>query len=407
MSGKLKVLLVTNLFPTPAEPTRGIFVLQMVRRLRETCDVRVVSPLPWFPRWSFLRFLRGRYGFALVPREYEVEGIPVHCPKYVMIPKVSESLHALLVLLGSWRTIVALHRAHRFDLLNAQWLYPDGVAAAWVSKILRIPTVLTAHGCDVNRDLNERSKRVQILRALKQADAVTVVSDAQRRRLVAEGIETGHITIIYNGVDSAIFHLKDRAECREKVGVTSARKMILYVGRLVEVKGLPYLVEAARLLAQSRDDFDVYLLGDGPLADPLRRLIEKSGLQDRVRLLGKKPYGEVALWMGACDILCLPSLQEGCPSVVLEALASGRPVVASRVGAIPDLVDASNGVLAEPEDSRQLSEALGRALHEDWDAAKIHASVSHLSWKRAADLYKAVFDEALQETLLRLRPTAP
>jgi len=171
-----------------------------------------------------------------------------------------------------------------------------------------------------------------------------------------------------------------------------ATKAILFVGRLVEIKGVEHLIAAAARLAQRRSDFTVYLLGDGDLREPLLADARARGLGERVKWMGPKPHDEIALWMSACDVFCLPSLNEGWPNVVLEALFAGRPVVASRTGGIPEMVDASNGYLPGPGDAVGLADALGSALDASWDERAIRAGVQRFTWEAAAERYHSVFE---------------
>lgn len=394
MAKRLNVLLITNLFPTPVDSYRGIFTYQLVKRLKETCDVTVICPLPWFPAIRALKFLDKWYPFSQVPSQYEVGGIAVASPKYVMIPKVSEALHSFFVFLGTFLTAARLHRERRFDVINAQWLYPDGVAASWIARILRLPTVLTGLGCDVNLDLTVAAKRGQILSALHQADSVTFVSEALRECVRAEGFPESKLSVIPNGVDLGLFRPRPRNECLEALGQPTQGKTIVFVGQILEVKGIDYLLEAAAELRKRRRDFTLYLVGESPDRRGFEQKSQSMGQTDFVKFVGGKTHGEIAVWMGASDVFCLSSVREGWPNVVMEALSSGRPVVASRVGGIPEIIDGSNGILVEPRQSQALCDALDAALNRSWDAEKIHASVARFSWEKAAETYGRIFEEA-------------
>jgi len=393
-TSQLRVLVFTNLFPNPEDPTRGIFTWQLVRELGEQCEVTVVCPLPWFPRWRFLRRFKQWYSFARIPGDYEFRGIHVHSPKYPMLPKVSEPLLGVLMFLGTFATVWRLHRRKRFDVINPMWLYPDAVAAGWIGKLLGVPLVPTALGCDVNLFLGERAKRGQILAMLRRSPAITAVSEALRERMLAEGISPARVATTPNGVDSDLFFVRDRLKTRQELGLAPGERAIVYVGRLSEEKGLPTLIEAAGRLRRQGRDFRLYLVGEGPLLDSLQERAGQLDLDENVRFVGREEHRRVSLWLGACDVFCLPSLREGCPNVVLESLSSGRPVVASRVGAIPDLVSADTGILVEAQDAEQLATALDAALGRGWNAAQIAASMSDYSWRSAAMRYRSAYQLA-------------
>ena len=133
------------------------------------------------------------------------------------------------------------------------------------------------------------------------------------------------------------------------------------------------------------EDILLTLVGTGPLEPELRELIQKYGLEDHVWLMGARPHEEVALWMNACDLFCLPSWMEGCPNVVVEARASGKPVVASNVGGIPDLIpDARYGLLVPPRDTQALAKALQLALEREWHHETILALAHQHTWRDVA-----------------------
>ena len=395
---RLRVLLFTNLFPNPVDQTRGIFTEQLARELMEISDVTVVCPLPWFPRWSFLRRFPRWYEFAEVPTVYSVNGVQVHSPKYLILPRISEPLLGMLMCVGTFLTVRKLHRQSPFDVINSMWLYPDSVAAGWIAKLLGIPMVPTALGCDVNRMLKESGKRNQILSMLGRSTSITAVSDALRDGMISNGVPEARIAIIPNGVNGKLFHIRDRQAVRPALGLPADKKVIVYVGRLSEEKGLPTLIEAARLLQKQRKDFLLCLVGDGPLMADLRARVDATDLAGSVRFLGQQSHAAIADWMGACDVFCLPSLREGCPNVVIEALSSGRPVVASRVGGIPDMVGAATGILPEAQDVEGFVNALRIALYErNWDEKVIADSMRGATWASAAKSYELAYRQAIDQ----------
>ena len=394
MQKRLNLLLVTNLYPTPVESTRGIFVYQLVKRLRVHCDITVVCPLPWFPAVPLPATPARWRSLSRVPQEYSIDGAKVYSPKYPMIPRISENFHAILMSITLYPLIKKLHAQRHFDVMNAQWLYPDGVAAARISQRLGIPLVLSALGSDVNVFIAEEPKWKQIVWSLKRAAAITTVSQAFKDRLVGESVPQAKITVIPNGADCALFKLRSKVKCRTTLRLDPQRKAIIFVGRLVEIKGVDYLIDAAEKLSRRHQDFIVYLLGDGHLRDAYERDIRARGLAEKVKCMGGRSHSEIPVWMGAADVFCLPSLQEGCPNVVLEALFSGRPVVASRAGGVPEMVNTRNGVLVEPGDAAGLCDGLDRALAKLWDAQAIRDSVSHFTWETAAEDYHRVFVSA-------------
>lgn len=391
----MNLLLVTNLFPTPFDPERGIFTLQLVKRMKEHCNVTVVCPLPWFPNLSFIP--KGKYEqYASVPSQYLIDGVNVFCPKYPMIPKLSEKYQASLMAFGIKSCITNLHKELHFDAVNSQWLYPDSVAVDDVIQGLSIPHTSTGLGCDVNHDIYDPAKGAKILKMLHRSNAITVVSNSLRDELIKNNISANKITAIPNGIDVDQFSVLDKQDCRNKLGINIIKDpLLLYVGRLSEEKNVSSLLKATAKLLEKNKKIQLFLVGDGPLNSELTQLTNELNIVNNVHFVGKVDHSEVSTWMGACDYFSLPSLREGCPNVILEALGSGRPVIASRVGAIPDIVTEDSALLFTPQNIDEIANSLETALDKNWDENLIADSVKYLSWEHAAEKYCNVFKSTL------------
>jgi glycosyltransferase involved in cell wall biosynthesis len=396
----MRALLFSNLFPTSADPNRGLFTRQLAAELVRLCELEVAVPLPWFPPGRLAAQLapaRAREFGALAPR-LDFDGVRANYPRYPLVPRLSERIHDRLMYLGVRDAIARRHRERPFDVINAHWLYPDGVAAARIGERLGIPVVLTALGCDVNDDLLRPAKRTRILAATRSAAAITTVSQPLADGLVAAGVPAAKISVIPNGVDTARFSLRDRDDARRLLGLDTS-PLIVCVSRLSHEKGVDLLVEAARSLVAARPDARVAVVGDGAEHAALEALIAEAGLAGRVRLVGAVPHAAVADWMTAADVVCMPSRREGHPNAAMEALACGRPLVASRTGALTSLVGDSRGFTVPPGDVPALAAALVSALERRWDHAAIAASVRDESWARAAAGYFRVWQEAAKQNL--------
>ena len=390
------ILIITNLFPNPQEPNRGIFVAEMVRELKNSADITMISPIPWVPKWGVLKRFKGWYKFSQIPYNYEINGQKVICPKYLAIPKLG-SLHSFFMFVSLYPKVKQLHKEKRFDLINAQWLFPDGVASCRISKILNIPIVLSAHGCDINLYMKMKSRRGQILKALNACEAVTVVSGQQKKSLLESGIPDSKISVIKNGFNEN-FKVQNKITLREELGLSTRQQLIIFLGQLVEVKGFTYLISAVKQLENaSRNGYEVIVVGTGPLSSMYEKKVSEMGLSEKIKFYGEKKHNEIQKWLGASDMLCLPSIREGCPTVVLEALACGKPVVASKVGEVPELVNEKSGILFNPKDVNGLAESLSKAMSREWDENEISSSVKHLSWKSVAGEYFNVFTNVLSK----------
>ena len=351
----MRLLFVSNLFPNAAEPTRGMHNAQQVAALSKHCDIKVIAPM-----------------HQPVPDE-SWRGMAVTHPRFIHIPVISRPLNGWLFA----RAIRPAIERTEFDIALVNWAYPDAYGVMLVAEKLKFRFATTVQGSDVNLFFENPTRKRQILRALRASRAVFCRSDALREKLAVEGVQA---TTVVNGIDHEKFRPMDRVEACRKLGLDPGRKRILFIGNLLPVKGPTTLAKAAGQLP----DVDVVFVGSGG-----ERI--SSG-----RCVGTRPHDEIPFWINASDLLCLPSLNEGLPNVVLEAMACGLPAVASRVGGVPEIVrDGVNGFLVPPSDPVALVEALGRALAMKWDREVIRTSVSRFDW----DVNARTVLDALSKTL--------
>lgn len=337
----LRVLTLTSLFPNSAQPSHGVFVRQRLQHLVATqaVDVRVVAPVPWYPRHlpgpaEYTRYQR-------IPDSEPVGPFTVAHPRYVVLPKIGMSVAPTLMalsLLAAIRRIVAAEP--RFDLIDAHYFYPDGVAAAWIAEKLGLPLVITARGTDINLIPQHAIPRRQILWAANRASAIITVCDALRDELIELGAEPTKITTLRNGFDPKQFHPEDRAAARAELGV--AGRTLLSVGLLIERKGHHIVIEALAQLP----DVKLVIVGAGGMERELKALVRRLALDDRVRFEGPVDQGKLRVYYSACDALVLASSREGMANVLIEAIACACPVVATDAWGTPEVIrSAEAGVL--------------------------------------------------------------
>ncbi|MGV3721792.1 MAG: glycosyltransferase family 4 protein [Actinomycetota bacterium] len=387
----MKLLVFSGYFPSGADPVRGTFNLQQAKALSAHCEVAAVAPIQWFP----VRLWHGA-GPSAAPYYEEVEGLRTWHPRYALTPGVARDTYAAQMAAALIPHLVRIRRDFPFDAILATWAFPDVVVGALASQLLRVPLLAKVHGSDINVQSQYPLRRKQIKWAMDRAEKVLAVSGALRDRLLDLGIPDDKIMVHHNGVNGERFRLRDRQSARRELGLEPEGKHLLFVGYLVEAKALHVLIDAvARLRREGRLDFTTHLVGCGPLEGELRSQAESLGVQDKVRFQGRRPHQEIPTWMAASDAFCLPSVREGCPNVMLEALASGRPVVASRVGGIPELAREDKALLVPPADPDALTNALTEALSRPWNPAALRASVSHYSWETSARALIAAAETAL------------
>ena len=370
----LKIAVVTRYFPNSAEPWQGRSAYQTLRVLARQADVRVFFPNATYP--SLLR-PRSRI-YDNLDASFSPPDVKVSYYNYSALPLVSRPLNG-------WKAARALlpHvRNFAPDLIFSIFLYPDGYAALQIGKALSVPVVAMSIGSDINR-IGDRISAMHTRTVLREADFLITVSDDLRKKAVAMGAAPEKTRAIVNGCDLSVFHVRDRLEARQKLHIDPAVEAVVYIGRMDVKKGLRELVEAAALLHPQHTNLHVYLVGEGPDRPLIESAIRAKNAANYIHVLPACAFDEVAVWMAAADLVTLPSYMEGCPNVVLEALACGRPVVATNVGGIPEIMSDECGRLVPAGEPVALAEALASVLGTAWDAAAISSRGSR-SWSTVA-----------------------
>ena len=385
----MRIAVLTQYFPSSAQPWQGNSAYQTVRLLAQQHDLRVFFPESRYPRPLTPR---SRTHGALDPA-WQPPGVPTDYLPYTALPFLSRPLNGWSIA----RRLLAPIRAFAPDILLSYVIYPDGYAATQIARTLGIPAVLTAIGSDLNRipgRLVERRTRT----ALRDAAIVTTVSADLARTAIALGAPPERTRALLNGCDPAVFHPRDRIAARAELGAELAdptAPLLLYVGRMDIRKGLRELIDAAATLRAPHPTLHTYLVGDGPDQPDLAALAARHNLTGRVHFIPATRGPRVATWMAAADAVTLPSYNEGCPNVVVEALACGRPVVATRVGGIPELLDDTSGRLVPPHDPAALARALDDVLTQPWDAIAL-AGRHTRTWANVAADLDAILASAVQ-----------
>lgn len=373
---RLRILTFTTLFPNAIQSAHGIFVEQRLRKLLDSGQVeaKVVAPVPWFPSSNAMF---GHYAtFARVPTTEQRNGIDVSHPRFVTIPKVGMSSAPWLLAMAARKHVAAqITAGFDFDVLDAHYFYPDGVAAALIGKWLRKPVVITARGTDVNVIPNHRLPRQMICWAAQRCAGIVTVSGALKQSLVELGVDEERIEVLRNGVDLQAFCPLDREAVRRRLDIRGPT--LVSVGNLVEGKGHHLVITALRQL----DGVGLIVIGQGPMASRLEALASDLGVSERVRFAGRQPHEQLAQYYNAADALVLATAREGMPNVVLESLACGTPVVATRTGGIPEIVDApESGCLLEQRTPDEIAARVRELLQGRPDRAATRRHAERFSW---------------------------
>ncbi len=380
----MKGLSFSYCFPSSRDPTWGVFVLQRLAALARLVDLEVASPVPIFPLWSRLR------GHLPAPVEQH-SGLTVHYPRFLYVPGILKTMDARLYARGLRGWLREYLRRRPVDLLDAHFVWPDGVGVSLLAREMGIPYTITLRG-KIYVCLPNRSMKRQCTEALRSAAAVISVDSLMADIAVDLGTPRERVHVIPNGVDMEFFSPKDRTDARRQLGLPVEGRLLVTVAHLKAGKGHGEVIHA---LARLPADVRLVIVG-GEVVRGYRRealaLAERLGLRDRVILAGKQPYERVPLYLSAADASVLASWREGCPNVVLESIACGTPVVATRVGAVPDLVTPGvSGVIVPLRDVEALAEALRDTLSRTWSPEAVRQSPGILSWEAVALKVSDVF----------------
>lgn len=394
---KIRTLLFSSLYPSSARPVHGIFVETRLRELLKTGEVetKVVAPVPWFP---LRNKCFGDYAkFAQTPRFETRNGIEVYHPRYFLPPKVGMNLAPSAMARAALPTIKRLIAdGFDFDLIDAHYYYPDGVAAGLVAKQLGKPFVVTARGTDLSLIADYAKPRSMILDTAARASASIGVCRALMNRLAELGADPEKLHVLRNGVDLDRFQPVNREVARQQLGLPVDRRIMLSVGHLIERKGHHVAIEA---LSQLKDHLLV-IAGSGPELTSLQRLAKNLGVEERVRFAGQIPNEQLKQWYSAADVLTLCSSREGWANVLLESMACGTPVVATSIWGTPEVVSCpSAGVLMKHRDAASLVAAVIkiRSLSPQRDDTRAYAE--QFSWAATTNGQIELFRRIVEERI--------
>ncbi len=380
-----RIAVVTRYFPSSGEPVYGRSLYETLRIVGRSAKVRV-----FYPNAAYPRFLKPRSRtYDKLDPAFSPPGVNVSYHDFFALPLITRPLNGDM----EFRALLPHVRTFAPELVFGCFLYPAGYAALKIGRTLGVPVVNMSIGSDINR-IGDPISAWYTRALLREEDFLVTVSEDLRRKAAAMGAPTAKTRTILNGCDLEVFHPGDRNQARERLGIDPSVEAVVYVGRMDLTKGLHELVEAAVKLHPSRPALHVFIVGDGPDRATVENTILSNNAAGYIHLFPGCTFDEVAVWMTAADLVTLPSYMEGCPNVVLEALACGRPVVATNVGGIPEILNDSCGRLVPPREPAELAAALAAVLDRSWDAAAISAHGSR-SWSVTAAELLAVFDSVL------------
>ena len=371
----MKILSFSYCFPNSASPTWGLFVYQRLKALARMEQLQTCSPQPWFP------LLKGQAG-----RDSEdlFADMKVHRPRFFYFPGVLKDSDAWFYCRGLRRWLQSFANGWPPDILDAHFVWPDGVAVAGLAHRFDIPYVITLRG-KIYECLKSASQTRQVTRALQGAAAVISVSSRMAEEALRLGVDKDRLHVIPNGVNRQQFLPRDKLECRRRLSLPEQGRLLVTVAHLGHRKGHHEVIQA---LADLPDDVRLIIVGgaaQGGTVEELQTLARSFGAGSRVILPGAQPYDRVPHYFSAADASVLASYREGCPNAVLESLACGTPVVATDVGAVPDILPTpAAGRIVPVQQIEPLREAITSVIETKWIAEDVVKMSGVRSWDEVA-----------------------
>lgn len=360
-SKKDALLIITNLYPLPWEPNRATFNRQQFALLENEFDTSFIIPV------AFIEWFKHRKSIK------QTDNIR-YCP-YFFTPKIGRRFYSKFMFISLMLHSFGWAKRKSPKKVLASWAFPDAVAAQKFSKRLKAQFYFKVHGSDIDIQCQHPERANQVVNASTFARGILSVSQALAKKMVDFGVSEQKIKVIYNGVNHERF---SKAHPRP-----IDKPYFLFIGNLKPDKGVMELLEGFAQFGTSHQDYQLVFAGNGPMKAVLTARAKELGLSEQVSLLGGINHSEVSQWLQHATALCLPSYHEGVPNVVLEAMASGVPVIASNVGGIPEVVNESTcGKLIAIKSADAVYLAMNHIIAQDWSKADIQEHAQQFSWEK-------------------------
>lgn len=384
----MRILTLSTLFPSASRPNFGIFVERQTTALTSVPDfaVTVINPIGIAP-WP-LNLVGDKARLADLHDEQWGE-LDVYRPRFTAIPKIGGRINPAMLASAVLPVAKRLHAEIGFDLIDAEFFFPDGPAAMRISDALGIPFTIKARGADIHHWGRQPGCNEQMLEAADKASGLLAVSGALKADMVTLGMDAGKIMVHYTGLDQSRFVPRDRAEEKRRLGISGP--LILSVGALIPRKGQDLLIAALPALP----DAALVLAGNGESEREYRALAARLGVADRVRFLGNVPHDDLPALFAAADIMALVSTNEGLANAWVEALACGTPIIASDVGGIRELVKTAEAGRIVARTPEAIASAARELFAHPPSREAVAANVRAFSWVENARQLAAFFRNAV------------
>lgn len=378
---QLRVLSFATLYPNDSQPGFGVFVERQMQAVvrRGDVDLTVVSPLgiPPFPLWLHARY---RHLRALEPTEQR-KGVSVLRPRFGLLPAFGARFKAATIAAAVLPLARQLHADRPFDLIDAQFFFPDGPAAVAVAQAMGLPVSIKARGSDIYHWGRDAATAEQVREAGEAADGLLAVAGGLAEDMGKLGIPERKITVHRTGIDADLFRPYDRRMCRDELGLPRDVPVLACVGALIPRKGQRFAIEALAMLPHAQ----LVFAGTGGDEAGLRALARNLGVAEQVSFLGAVPHGQLPVLLNAADVFVLPSESEGLANAWVEALACGTPVVTTPIPGARELITDPRWGRLVARDGAAIAAAVSELLAERPAPEAVREAVAGMSWEANAE----------------------
>lgn len=356
---KRAITLFTNLYPNPWQPNRATFNKQQYNELESVYKIKPIVPIPW------LEYFKNRKTIKSSTEYKHVLYFP-----FFYVPGLFRRLNALFMTLSILVNIKPAIALKKSDTVIASWAFPDGVACGFLSRVFSFKLYIQCLGSDVNFHSQQAFKRRQLQSAFNKAKSVITVSNALENK-VREIAPNAKVVTAYNGVNFNKFSLRPKYPKSYK---------LTFIGNLIKTKGVYELIDAIEVLIKKNPRYKLQIIGAGPERGGLEQACKEKQIGQSVTFCGSVAHDQVVGLLKTSDMLVLPSYREGIPNVIMESLACGIPVVATKVGGIPEVVTPINGVLIDTYSPDLIVGGILECHSKNWEPEQIRSSISQYTW---------------------------
>jgi teichuronic acid biosynthesis glycosyltransferase TuaC len=401
---QIHILVLSHLYPNNTNPINGIFVNKQLRELVGLQHkVTVISPVPYVP--IAFRWVKKKWNiYSKIDKKEKKEGIESFYPRTVFLPLgILFELVPIWYFLSTIDVILKINRTQKIDIIHSHAALPDGVVGIWISRLLKIPFVVTTHGDDLQTRIYRNAFAVKLIKYVyKNSNAIVFVSTKLLKifNKYFSDIPSKKVEIIYNGIDQN----EIKSACRN--GLKQKRldqNILLSVGRLEKIKGHEWVIKALPEIIKNHNNIKYLIIGEGEEKDHLKNTAERLNVSRYIRFLGNLSHAITLQFISLCDIFILPSYNESFGIVYLEAMALAKPVIGCKDQGIQDCIQhGSNGFLVEPKNSEEIVDIVSRLLKHRAESAKIgqlaKKTVFHsYTWSENAIRHTSLYNRLIEE----------